>query len=156
AALRQPEAEARTAQLKLVGEHIEERRVRACAHRPLASVDVDLQLVRHGHPSMMQLELPSKFARLKPIPPIRPGQARPAALQPFFCCPCESGDPYAVSPRCRTTGVQRTVGGYGSALSRGRLRREHAITTQLVSPSSFLYRSICSTSRRLLQDQHHQ
>src|SRR5262249_61722003 len=55
AALRQPAAEARSFQLELVGEHVEERRVRARLDRPGSAVHFDLDLVRHAHPPVDQM-----------------------------------------------------------------------------------------------------
>src|SRR5207302_7563767 len=59
AALSEPAAKARPAQLKLVGEDIKQRCIRACTHRPLPPIDLNLEFVSHwlsprcnwlGHP----------------------------------------------------------------------------------------------------------
>src|SRR5262249_57204576 len=55
AALGEAAAEARSFELELVREHVEERRVRAGLDRPGSAVHFDLELVRHAHPPVDQM-----------------------------------------------------------------------------------------------------
>src|SRR4029079_12933675 len=50
ATLRQAATEARTMQVELVVQDVEERRVKARGHRMNETVHLDLQLARHSHP----------------------------------------------------------------------------------------------------------
>src|SRR5262249_51266782 len=106
AALGEAAAEARSFELELVREHVEERRVRARLDRPGFAVHFDLELVRHAHPPVDQMRSVLIRLQLKRVcvnqreqelgllPPPLWGRGGEGGWCGMATCACQSRDPH--------------------------------------------------------------